>query len=246
MLTKEQFIQALPPQMKTSVNDELIATVNAAIKSPEAMEIYKENLIGFTSVLQQGKFKLSSYIDAVRYVGFKIMGCSNKDAYIKTFPDKYQRFLQEGVSEKDIASYTTAYNKGKLVNLIFAQAQIPTYIVNAPLFQQAINTQAALMMNAKSEMVRMQAANSLLIHLKPPETTKIELDIGVTHSTVIDDYEMVMRRMVEKQKELIAAGGDLKQITNASIKRVEEVIEMPPEPELVPVTPAPKQQSIFS
>jgi hypothetical protein len=51
--------------------------------------------------------------------------------------------------------------------------------------------------------------------------------------------------MVEKQKELIAAGGDLKQITNASIKPfVEEVIDITPEPEPVPVQPA--KVSIFS
>ena len=249
MLTEDQFKQALPPQMKASVSSELITTINSALQSAEAMEIYKENLISYTSVLQQGKFKLSSYVNAVRYVGFKVMGSSNKDAYVKTFPDKYQQFLLDGVSEKDIASYITAYNKGKLVNLIYAQSMVPTHILNAPLFQRAINTQAELMMNARSEMVRMQAANSLLIHLKPPEVAKIELDIGVTHSSVIDDYEMVMHRMVQKQKELIAAGGDLKQITNASIKRVEEIIEIPPEPELVPVAPAPvatKAPSIFS
>ena len=248
MLTEEQFKLALPPQMKSSVNQELINSVNSALKSSEAMEIYKENLISFTSVLQQGKFQLDKYVSAVRYVGFKVMGSSNKDAYIKTFPDKYQQFLQEGVAEKDIASYITAYNKGKLVNLIFAQAQIPTYILNAPLFQKAINAQADLMMNAKSEMVRMNAANSLLTHLKPPETTKVELDIGITHSSVIDDYEMVMRRMVEKQKELIAAGGDIKQITNASIKREEGLIEMTPEPVpvLVQPTPVKVRESIFS
>ena len=65
---------------------------------------------------------------------------------------------------------------------------------------------------------------------------------------MIDDYEMVMRRMVEKQKELIAAGGDIKQITNASIKREEGLIEMTPEPVpvLVQPTPVKVRESIFS
>jgi len=230
MLTLDQFRAALPVQMKQSVNPELIDAVNSALKDQESMDIYKENLLSFTSVLSMGKFKLSGYINAVRYVSFKVMGSTNKDAYIKTFPDKYQRFLQEGVIEKDIASYITAYNKSKLVNLIFAQAQVPTHILNAPLFQKAINVQADLMLNARSEMVRFQAANSLLIHLKPPEVAKVELDIGITHNTVIDDYEMVMRKMVEKQKELISAGCDLKQIANASIKKPsDEVIDLVPD-----------------
>ena len=256
MLSESQFKIALPPQMHGAVTPELMQLINSSLKNEEAMEIYKENLLSFTSVLQQGKFKLSSYVNAVRYVGFKIMGSSNKDAYIRTFPDKYQKFLKDSVNEKDIASYITAYNKSKLVNLIFAQAQIPTYILNAPLFQQAINVQAALMMNAKSEMVRFQAANSLLTHLKAPETTKVELDIGITHNTVIDDYEKAMRQMVAKQKELIMAGGDLLQITNASVKPAADIIDVTPEPVPCSVpnqnagtgtgTPATKMASIFS
>lgn len=240
--------------MHGAVTPELMQLINSSLKNEEAMEIYKENLLSFTSVLQQGKFKLSSYVNAVRYVGFKIMGSSNKDAYIRTFPDKYQKFLKDSVNDKDIASYITAYNKSKLVNLIFAQAQIPTYILNAPLFQQAINVQAALMMNAKSEMVRFQAANSLLTHLKAPETTKVELDIGITHNTVIDDYEKAMSLMVAKQKELIMAGGDLLQITNASVKPMADIIDVIPEPVPCSVphqnagtgTPATKMASIFS
>ena len=236
MLTVDQFKLALPSHMSSCVNQELIDTVNSALKDPEAMEIYKENLLSFTSVLQQGKFKLSGYVNAVRYVGFKVMGASNKDAYVKTFPDKYQRFLTEGVSEKDIASYITAYNKSKLVNLIFAQAQIPTHILNAPIFQRAINVQADLMINAKSEMVRFNAANSLLTHLKPPEVAKVELDIGISHNSVIDDYEKAMLMMVEKQMELIHQGGDLKMIANASVKAVDnDIIDVTPETDLVPV-----------
>lgn len=206
MLTADQFKIALPAQMKSSVNQELIDAVNSALHDPEAMEIYKENLISFTSVLQQGKFKLASYINAVRYVGFKVMGATNKDAYIKTFPDKYQRFLQEGISEKDIASYITAYNKSKLVNLIFAQAQIPTHILNAPIFQKAINVQAHLMMHAKSEMVRFSAANSLMTHLKPPEVAKVELDIMVTEDKSIQALRATTFELVRQQRAMIESG----------------------------------------
>jgi len=246
MLTLDQFKQALPEQMAPSVSQELIDTINSTLKDQEAMEIFKENLLSYTHVLQQGKFTLINYINAVKYVGFKVMGLTNKEAYMRTFPDKYPQFVANGVSEKDIASYITAYNKSKLVNLIYAQTQIPTHILNAPFFQKAINVQADLMMNAKSEMVRFNAANSLLTHLKPPEAAKIELDISVNRSNIIDDYEKVMRQMVEKQKELIAAGGDVKQIANASIKPfAEEIIDITPEP-VTATVPVTKEKSIFA
>jgi hypothetical protein len=206
MLTPEQFKTALPAQMRSSVNQELIDTINTSIKDSESMEIYKENLLSYTNLLQQGKFKLSSYICAVRYVGFKVMGSTNKDAYIKTFPDKYQRFLKEGITEKDISSYISAYNKSKLVTLIYAQAQIPTHILNAPIFQKAINVQADLMMNARSEMVRFSAANSLMTHLKPPETAKIELDINVTEDKSIQALRATTFELVRQQRLMIENG----------------------------------------
>lgn len=216
-LTVEQFKHALPPQIKPSINQELIDQINSSISDPEALEIYKENLISFSSVLQQGKFKLSSYLNAVRYVGFKVMGSSNQDAYIKTFPDKYQGFLVSGVSAKDIASYITAYNKSKLVNLIFEQALIPTHILNAPLFQRALNVQAELMLNAKSEMVRMQAANSLLTQLKPPEVRKVELDIGIKEDSTIQVLRESTLQLVEQQKKLLAAGATALDIAQSSL-----------------------------
>jgi hypothetical protein len=107
MLTKKELSAALPQQMKKSVSDELLNKINKTLGDPEELQTYKENLLSYTSVLQKGKFKLENYLNAVRYVGFKMMGLCNREAYIKTFPEKYQDFLTRGVEEKDIASYTS-------------------------------------------------------------------------------------------------------------------------------------------
>lgn len=217
MLTVEQFKKVLPPQVKGNVNQELINSINNTLKDPEQMEIYKDNILSFAHVMREGKFKLSGYLNAVRYVGFKVMGCSNIDAYVKTFPDKYQRFLKDGVSAKDIASYVTAFNKSKLVNLIFEQALIPTHILNAPLFQKALNVQAQLMTDPNiSPKVRCDAANSLLSHLKPPETKKIELDIGMKQDKTIDTLRATTMELVEQQKKLLAAGVTALDIAHSS------------------------------
>ena len=179
MLTLDQFQLALPDKVKKSINQELIDQINNTLSDPEMFESYRDNLISYTKVMADGKFKVTQYIDAVRYVSFKLMGCTNIEAYTKTFPDKYQRFIQQGVQAKDIASYVTAYNKSKLVNLIFEQTLIPSHVLNQDLYQRALNVQADLMINAKSEKVRCDAANSLLTQLKAPEVKKVELDIGV-------------------------------------------------------------------
>jgi hypothetical protein len=134
------------------------------------------------------------------------MGCTNIDAYSKTFPDKILRFNNEGVSAKDIASYVTAYNKSKLVNLILEQTLIPSYVLNQDLYQKALNVQAELMVTAKSEKVRSDAANSLLSHLKMPEKQTVELDLTVKEDSSIGQLRQATLELVQQQKLILQAG----------------------------------------
>lgn len=205
-LTVEQFKQALPDKVKKSINQELIDQINTTLSDPEMYESYRENLLSYTKVMADGRFKVSSYVDAVKYVSHKLMGCTNIDAYTKTFPAKYQRFVQQGVNAKDIASYVTAYNKSKLVNLIFEQTLIPSYVLNQDLYQKALNVQADLMVSANSEKVRCDAANSLLTHLKMPETQKVELEIGIKEDSSISALRAATLELARHQRLVIEAG----------------------------------------
>jgi hypothetical protein len=134
------------------------------------------------------------------------MGDTNIAAYVKTFPDRYQTFLANGTTEKDIASYVSSYNKNKLVNLIMEQTLIPTHVLNADMYQDALNVQAKLMLNSNSDKVRCDAANSLLTHLKPPETKKIELDIGVKQDKSIDELRDTILELGKTQRNMIEGG----------------------------------------
>lgn len=205
-LTIEQFRLALPDKVKKSVNQELIDSVNNVLIDPEMFESYRDNLLSYTKVMADGRFKVPEYVNAVRYVSHKLMGCTNIEAYTKTFPDKYARFVANGVQSKDIASYVTAYNKSKLVNLIFEQTLIPSYVLNQDLYQRALNVQADLMINAKSEKVRTDAANSLLTQLKMPEVTKVELDIKVKEDSAIDALRQATLGLARAQRLSMESG----------------------------------------
>ena len=63
----------------------------------------------------------------------------------------------------------TSYNKNKLVNLILEQSMIPSWVLNQDMYQKALNVQCELMLTANSEKVS-DAANSILTHLKPPQS----------------------------------------------------------------------------
>lgn len=205
-LTIDQFKQALPATLKKSVNKELIDQINKKLNDPDMYETYRDNLLGYVHVMKEGKFKLSSYIDAVKYVSFKLMGKTNIDAFSTTFPDKIAKWQANGVASKDIASYVTAYNKSKLVNLIYEQTLTPFWILNQDVYQRAINTQCELMEHASSELVRTQAANSILTQLKPPETRKVELDIGMKADSSIDALREATQALANQQRAAIQAG----------------------------------------
>lgn len=205
-LTVEQFRLALPDKVKKSVNQELIDQINATLANPDDYETFRDNLLSYTRVMADGRFKVQEYVNAVRYVGHKLMGATNIEAYTKTFPDKYQRFVAQGVASKDIASYSTAYNKSKLVNLIMEQTLIPSYVLNQDLYQKALNVQAELMMTARSEKVRSDAANSILTQLKMPEVKKVELDIGVKEDSSIKQLREVTQELVRQHRLAIGSG----------------------------------------
>ena len=217
-LTIEQFQEALPEKMKKSVNKDIIDSINKVLADPEFYEQYRDNLLSYTKVMQEGKFKISQYIDAVKYVAYKHMGLTNRDAYAKTFPEKMARFLLQGVHDKDIASYSTAYNKSKLVTLLYEQTLIPTHILNQDLFQKALNVQAELMVSANSEKVRSDAANSLINALKPPETKKVQLDVGVREDHSIAALREATLALAAQQTQMLQAGAtNAQQIAEAKI-----------------------------
>ena len=205
-LTIEQFQMALPDKVKKSVNQELVDQVNATLANPDEYENYRDNLLSYGRVMADGRFKVQEYLKAVRYVSFKLMGDTNIDAYSKTFPDKIQRFLGQGVAAKDIASYVTAYNKSKLVNLIFEQTLVPSYVLNQDLYQKALNVQAELMITANSEKVRTDAANSLLTHLKMPDKQRVELDINVKEDSSISALRKATMELAAAQRTAMQSG----------------------------------------
>lgn len=226
MLTVEEFRKALPDKVKKSVNQELIDQVNKTLSEPDLYEAYRDNLLSYTKVMQDGRYKTTDYINAVKYVTHKLMGCTNQEAFMKTFPDRYKRFVANGTVSKDIASYITAYNKNKLVNAVYEQTLIPSYVLNQDMYQAALNTQFELMRNAHSEKVRSDAANSLLNHLKPPETTKVELDIGVKENSTLDELRKATMELAAQQRLAIQAGAvNAKDVAEYRVIDAREVVD---------------------
>jgi hypothetical protein len=63
--------------------------------------------------------------------------------------------------------------------------------------------------------VRVDAANSLLTHLKPPEVKKVELNVGLKDDGSIAELRRVTAELAEQQRNLIQGGA----VTAASVAR---------------------------
>jgi hypothetical protein len=216
MISLEELEQALPANLKGKLTPELQLNISTIITDEQAARQFRDNFVNYTKVLQEGRFKLEDYVNAVLYVGFKLMGYTDRECYQRTFPDRYQELTAKGTPSKDIAAYVSAYNRNVLVNKVFEQSIIPTYVLNQHAIQQAINTQVEVMGDPKaSNRDRVKAADSLLTHLKKPETAKLELSIDYRKNDEMESLEESMRQMVENQKKMIALGHTTQSIAHA-------------------------------
>ena len=225
MLTEVEFKEALPVKFHTQINQQTIDTINNILHEPEMAEYYKNNFIDYSYILQEGRYSLSDYTNAIKYCSYKIAGLTNKDSYIKTFPQRYKDHLAKGTSEKTIDSYVCAYNKTKLVTSILEQAYVPMWLVNQHHVQSAINKLVYLMGNAESEKVQSDSATSLLNHLKPPENKKVELDIGLSNNNeTLNELRNAIRDLSSVQKSNIEKGySNVKDVAESQIIEHEEI-----------------------
>lgn len=232
MITVDDLSSCLPANIKSAATQSLADKINTLTSDPESSEQITRNFVSFTSVLQDGRYKVEDYMNAVHYVSYKLMGNSNKDAYAKTFPIRYQRLMANGTSEKAISAYVAGFNKGKLVAAIMEQAAIPIWILNQAVLQQAINRQAHLMIHAESEKVQTEAANSIMTHVKRPETKQVEINVGFQESDGMKEMKNLLGQLAEKQIELIQQGTKTQKIAH---HKMGEMIDVTPveEPEKI-------------
>jgi hypothetical protein len=217
MLTVTDIMEYVPTKFKNNITQQLVDKINSVSQDENICNIIKNNFLSYSIVLKDGKFTIDEYLNAVMYISYKLMGYNNRESYIRTFPDRFKKMKMENRSDKDIAAYITAYNKGKLVNLIYEQTAIPTWVINQDVYQQAINQQADLMLNAKSEFVRTQAANSLLTHLKKPEKADIGLNINLPDSSGLKELTSILNQVADFQSKNIIEGQSLKNIVHTDI-----------------------------
>ena len=205
-LTLDNVKKAVPAKLKDSIEQSFVDKLNNLANDPIVADQIRNNFISYAHVINDGKFSIEEYLSAVKYVSFMLMNLTNVDSYARTFPQRYAGLLAKGTSQKDIASYVSAYNRGKLVNLILEQTLVPSWVLNQDIYQKAINTQAELMNNAKSERVKCMAADSILKALAKPEAAGPLVNIDMKESSGINELKQALVELAANQKKSIEKG----------------------------------------
>lgn len=216
----------LPKGTRTMVTEELIDKLDRFNEDPLLIGSFKENFLTYIGVMKSGKYKIEDYMYAVKFVSHKLLGNSDIDAYAKTFPERYERLIGEGLSRDQMGAYVTAYRKNKIVIQIMEQTLVPSYVLNAPLYQEALNVQVDLMLNARSEMVKMKAAESVLEHTKQPEVSKLDIKIGMDAESKDRQDKLYgqLTEIAQSQQLMLKNGMKLEDLQKLNI-RTEEVID---------------------
>ena len=226
-LSLDQLQRVMPRNRRRDATLKMLDAVNSAIDVSADKEMYRDSVLGYISVMQDGKFKMPDYLNAVRYCSYKLMGDSQIAAYTKTFPDRYQHYLDNQLEDRHIAGVVSMYNKGQLVNKIIEQTLVPHHILNADMYQRALNVQVELMTGAKSETVRSNAADSILQHLKAPEAIEIDISIGLKEDDTIKELRDTTLELVAQQRAMLSAGAKTaKEIAHSKLAIIDvEVVE---------------------
>lgn len=230
MLTQDEVQRALPANLKSSATPSLVNAINTVTSDPVLAEHVRENFLTYAHILQEGKWSTEQYLSAVQYVTHKLMGRSNLEAYQLTFPQRYQDLVAKGTTSKDISAYVSAYHKGKLVNAIMEKCLIPVHVLHVDTYHQAIRVQADLMMNAQSEKVRQEAANSILTHLAKPKEQAPNVAIQINNNSELDAMKHMMTQLAQTQLTAIEGGVTAKDLASQKLIHPEgELIENGPD-----------------
>lgn len=204
IMTIDSVREMLPNTMRASVTQNIVDLLNTAANKPEDLEFIRDNFITYSDVIYEGKFKLESYLNAIKFTSFKLLGKNNREAYSLTFPEKYREMIADGKPASEISAYISAYSKTKLVTLLHEQMIVPDWILYRDIYNKAVKKNYDLMFDEDvSPTVQQKAAECLMRELKRPEEAS-KVDIKIDNSTKVSfvgQLEEAMNLLAQKQVE---------------------------------------------
>lgn len=231
-ITKEDIQKALPSR-KGGVTEEIVEIINRSLTEPEFQgESLLQTATTYERVLQQNKAGIKQYLNAIRFCSYLIALDDNfTEAYKKVFWDtefvKNRMDLKSDDGQyKELTSAASRYRKSKLVVDILTVSQVPMHLMFTGMQYQAVGVLHEVMMTARLDRDKINAAKELLAATKAPENIKIDLDVGVKENSAIQQLNDQLAQLAGSQKTQLEAGNtDLKVLGAMKVVKEEDIIE---------------------
>jgi len=231
LVTVESLQEAMPNRKKF-ITPEAVDIINSSLTEPEFQgESLLKTAVTYENVLSRNKASIPEYLNAIRFCAYLVSeDDSITEAYKKTFRDR--PFVKERMncathtsSYRELTSASSRYRKSKLVVDILTLSQVPLDLMFTGARYKAVSVLAEVMVTAKLDRDKINAAKELLAATKGPENLKIELDVGVKESSAVDQLNEQLASIAAKQKQLIEAGvSDIKEFGAMKVKD-DDIIE---------------------
>ena len=205
-LTLDEVKKLIPSNYRGIITPKLVDNINETLLASSTGSDLKEHIVGFADVLADGRYSIQQYVSAVQYVHFRLMEFSAVKAYRKSHNASYQKWVKvEKLNKKQIKGRVSSYNRGKLVQSLFAQCMIPAHQLFQDYYYKAIKRQSELMTDPNG-IVAQRAADSLMTHLAPPPETEGVLDVGSAGAGIVKELFANFALLADKQSKAIEKG----------------------------------------
>ena len=199
---KKAFLRSLPTGLQRSYNKELQDKVREFLHDDDLVENYKNNLLTMTPVLEAGSIRLKTYVNAVAYVSCKLLGYNNDKSFRRVFKKKVKQWEDYGRTKKQISRQVYAYNRTKLVVELLGTTLMPIHVINYRHLQTAIDRQVELL-TCGNHTVEQRAADSLMTHLKVPESLEVEHNIKLEGTSMMNSLLEATQKLAAAQRTAI-------------------------------------------
>jgi len=229
-LTLELVQSQLKPNQRLTISEDTVAEIQKLAEDPDYGEEFLDCYLDHLNIFKENPRRShNQYLSAIKFFSLVESDNSLTDAYIKTFPERFNarcktKFGEPPADKSIMRGEASRYNASVMVSEIRRVAGVPVQLVHRHLLHEAILAQADLMRNARSEMVRQKAGQTLIQELKPAEdqVLKVEVDDGTT--SVISELHKAAEALAAAEHRTVMAGTPLKDVAESKVIEA-EVIE---------------------
>lgn len=219
------------PAKKNVITQEAVDIINSSMDEPEFQgETLLQTASTYEAVLKGARASVPEYLNAIRFCAYMMSNNSNyTEAYKKVFAERdfvKQRINLASDDPKytELTSAASRYRRTKLVVDILTASQVPLDLMFTGQRYKALGVLANVMENARYDRDRINAAKELLAATKGPDNMKIELDVGVSESSAVQQLNDQLAEIAGRSlKHLEAGATNLKEL--GGMKVVDSDIE---------------------